>query len=155
MVNMHLLPLLSSLTLCPVASIAAAIVPRADCRTNLSCSFTQLAAMPMSTRLSYVKTMQSSFFGPLNATNQFAAIEGVIHFFINNNLGQPESWASYVDAGIVEGIQNGAANVLGLRQTDGKNPGTEPWARFFETMEGGGYVDRDVSASMLLVNVWC
>lgn len=111
--------------------------------------------MPMSTRLSYVKTMQSSFFGPLNATNQFAAIEGVIHFFINNNLGQPESWASYVDAGIVEGIQNGAANVVGLRQTDGKNPGTEPWARFFETMEGGGYVDRDVSALMLLVNVWC
>ncbi|KAJ4334384.1 hypothetical protein N0V87_006928 [Didymella glomerata] len=99
--------------------------------------------MTMSTRLDYIKGMHSGFFGPLNANNQFAAIEGVIQFFINNNLGAPESWASYVDAGIVEGIQNGGATALGLRTDNGSNPGTEPWRRFFRTMEGGGYVNRD------------
>ena len=98
--------------------------------------------MTMPTRLNYVKTMQSSFFGPLNAANQFAAIEGVIQFFINNLLGAPESWASYVDAGIIEGIQNGGANALGLRMGDNNsNPGTEPWTQFFQIMAGGGYAD--------------
>lgn len=100
--------------------------------------------MTMQTRLAYVKTMQSNFFSPLNATNQFAAIEGVIQFFINNNLGAPETWASYVDAGIVEGIQTGGARALGMREDDGSNPGTEPWTQFFQTMESGGYTDRDV-----------
>jgi hypothetical protein len=146
MLNPLLLPLLSTLALYPSPSLAAAINPRDDCRSDLSCTFTQLAAMTMSTRLDYIKSMQSGFFGPLNANNQFAAIEGVIQFFINNNLGAPESWASYVDAGIVEGIQNGGAIALGLRTDNGSNPGTEPWKRFFRTMEGGGYVSRDVSA---------
>ena len=144
MLNLRLVSLFSSLALYPSLSLSTPIIPRADCRNDLSCTFTQLAAMPMSTRLAYVQTMQSSSFGALNATNQFAAIEGVIQFFINNDLGEPESWASYVDAGIVEGIQNGGANALGLRQSDGGNPGTKPWMQFFETMEGGGYADRDV-----------
>ncbi|KAF3048382.1 hypothetical protein E8E12_011748 [Didymella heteroderae] len=99
--------------------------------------------MTMDMRLDYVKTMQSNFFEPLNAGNQFAAIEGVIQFFINNNLGTPDSWASYVDAGIVEGIQNGGAGALGLHANNGSNPGTEPWTQFFQTMESGGYADRD------------
>lgn len=150
MLSLHFLPLLSSLALHPVTSLSAAISPRDDCRTDLSCTFTQLATMTMSTRLDYVKTMQSSFFSHLNTANQFAAIEGVIQFFINNNLGAPESWASYVDAGIVEGIQNGGANALGFRTDNGSNPGTEPWARFFQSMEGGGYADRDVSVWSLL-----
>lgn len=144
MLNLHLLPLLSGLALYPPTSAAAAISPRDDCRDNLSCTFTQLAAMTMQTRLAYVKTMQSNFFGPLNATNQFAAIEGVIQFFINNDLGAPESWASYVDAGIVEGIQNGGASALGIREEAGGNPGTEPWTQFFQTMESSGYTNRDV-----------
>lgn len=91
-----------------------------------------------------MKTLQSDFFGPLNAGNQFAAIEGVITFFIQNNLGLPNSWASYVDAGIVEGIQNGAANALGLHTNDGGNPGTRPWSNFFKAMSNNAYVDRDV-----------
>lgn len=147
MLSLHLLPLLSSLALHPTVSVAAAISTRDDCRTDLSCTFTQLTAMSMSTRLDYVRTMQSKFFTPLNADDQFAAIEGVIQFFINNNLGAPESWASYVDAGIVEGIQNGGAIALGLRTDNGNNPGTEPWTRFFQTMKKNGYGDRDVSAA--------
>jgi hypothetical protein len=106
--------------------------------------------MLMADRLDYVKTMQSSFFGTLKATNQFRAIEGVITFFMSNGLGKPKSWISYVDAGIVEGIQNGGANVLGLHNKDGGNPGTAKWAEFFRTMKAGGYASRDVSFNLFL-----
>lgn len=155
MMKVHLLSLLFSLALCPSASVAAAIgssvtdsvLDRAfsDCRNDLSCTFAEIEAMSMSTRLDYIRTMQSDFFRPLNAGNQFRAIEGVITFFIQNDLGKPNSWASYVDASIVEGIQNGGANALGLHTKEGDNPGTKPWTQFLQTMESGGYADRDVS----------
>ncbi|KAF1926896.1 uncharacterized protein M421DRAFT_422141 [Didymella exigua CBS 183.55] len=99
--------------------------------------------MTMPTRLDYVNSMQSSFFAPLNAGNQFAANEGVIQFFISNNLENPHSWVSAVDAGIVEGIQNGGAIALGLHSNTGSNPGTASWTAFFQTMKAGGYPDRD------------
>jgi len=149
MVKLHLLSLLANLALHPSVSIGAAVGSINDCRNDLSCSFTQIEAMTMATRLDYVRTMQSKFFNSLNAGNQFAAIEGVIQFFINNNLGKPSSWASYVDAGIVEGIQNGGANTLGFHAHNGGNPGTEPWARFFQAMKSKAYNDRDVRDSAL------
>lgn len=98
----------------------------------------------MTTRLNYVRKMQSTFFTSLNAGTQFAAIEGVVQFFINNNLGKPKSWASFVDAGIIEGIQNGGANALGLHTNNGGNPGTDLWAQFFQNMEANAYRYRDV-----------
>lgn len=144
MLKLHLLSILASLAVHPSASIAAAVESRIDCRNDLSCSFTQIEAMTMNTRLNYVRTMQSTFFNSLNAGNQFAAIEGVIQFFINKNLGKPNSWASFVDAGIIEGIQNGGANTLGLHTNNGDNPGTKPWAQFFQTMRSNSYRSRDV-----------
>jgi hypothetical protein len=89
--------------------------------------------------------MQSKFFGPLDAWDQFRAIEGILGFFHENDLGKPNTWISYVDAGIVEGIQNGGANALGLHKKDGGNPGTEKWTQFLQTMKNGGYANRDVS----------
>lgn len=107
--------------------------------------------MTMSTRLDYVRTMQSKFFGPLHAGNQFRAIEGIIKFFVENDLGKPNTWISYVDAGIVEGIQNGGANTLGLHKKNGGNPGTEKWTQFLQTMKNGGYANRDVSVILSYV----
>jgi hypothetical protein len=118
-----------------------------DCRKDLSCSFAEIELMSMSTRLAYVRTMQSKFFGPLKASNQFRAIEGVIQFFISNNLGKSNTWISYVDAGIVEAIQNGGGNTLGLHSRVGGNPGTQPWEQFLLTMKNGGYPSRGVSVS--------
>jgi len=96
----------------------------------------------MQERLDYVRYMQTSFFGRLNAGNQFRAIEGVITFFVKNNLGRPGSWISYVDTGIIEAIQNGGAIVLGLGSRSTGNPGTEKWAAFFRQMKAGGYASR-------------
>ena len=98
----------------------------------------------MQERLDYVRYMQSQHFGPLNSDDQFRAIEGVIRFFINKGLGGPGTWVSYVDAGIVEGIQNGGAIALGKSSVTGGNPGSEKWAAFMRAMRDGSFVDRDV-----------
>lgn len=98
--------------------------------------------MSLQTRLDYVRNMQSSFFGPLNCGNQFRAIEGVILFFQKNNLGAVGSWVSYVDAGIVEGIQRGGNIALGMGGGEGGNPGSLPWASFMMRMQDGALGDR-------------
>jgi hypothetical protein len=104
----------------------------------------------MASRLAYVRYMQSDFFGPLKASNQYRAIEGVITFFQNNNLGAPESWVSYVDAGIVEGIQRGGAIALGKTFGTGGNPGADLWADFLRGMRDGTLNDRSVRPFYLL-----
>lgn len=98
----------------------------------------------MSDRLAYVRYMQSNFFVTLDAGDQFRAIEGVISFFIQETLGKPDSWISFVDTGIVQAIQNAGANALGIHSATGGNPGTTKWADFFRRMNAGGYSERDV-----------
>ena len=115
------------------------------CWQDLSCSFHEIEDMNMDTRLEYVRYMQAVHFDDLNAANQFRPIEGVITFFIDENLGSPGSWVSYVDAGIVEAIQRGGAMALGLGTFDGGNPGSSKWDTFLTGMENGELGDRNVS----------
>lgn len=114
-----------------------------ECRKTLSCTFAQIEKTSMQERLDYVRYMQSDHFGPLKSGNQFRAIEGVIRFFMGKNLGAPGTWVSYVDAGIVEGIQRGGAVALGLSTEDGNNPGTRLWADFLRKMKAGSLNNRD------------
>jgi hypothetical protein len=102
-------------------------------------------------RLNYVRYMQSNFFGRLNAGDQFRPIEGVITFFVNRNLGWPEIWISYVDAGIVEGIQRGGAITLGMSTDEGGNPGSKPWAKFLPNMRDPKFSSRNVSSPSVLL----
>ncbi|EXJ62096.1 hypothetical protein A1O7_02529 [Cladophialophora yegresii CBS 114405] len=113
------------------------------CQRALNCTFDQIQASTMQDRHTYVRYMQSTFFGPLNAANQFRAIEGVITFFISKNLGAPDSWISYVDTGIVEAIQRGGAMALGLSTETGGNPGTTLWRDFLVGMRDGEYTTRE------------
>ncbi|KAH8728337.1 hypothetical protein GQ44DRAFT_824170 [Phaeosphaeriaceae sp. PMI808] len=147
----HLFSLFSSFVLCHVAAaLPATGSPRTpsasvvgDCQKTLSCSLAEIEALSTKTRLAYIKNMQADFFGPLNAGNQFRAIQGVVQFLSTDNLGNPNSWISYIDASILEGIQNGGANALGLHNNDGGNPGTKLWAEYLRTMKRGGYSTRD------------
>ena len=100
--------------------------------------------MSLSTRLRYVRYMETRFI-PLNAGNQFRAIEGVIKFLISKGLGGPGTWISYVDAGIVESIQRGGAIALGIGKSEGGNPGSALWAEFLTKMKKRELEDRDVS----------
>lgn len=114
------------------------------CWSSLSCTFAEIEKFSMTTRLSYVRYMQSGPFVPLTATNRFRAIEGVIELFLAQNVGQPGTWISYVDAGIVEAIQRGGAIALGHSTDTGGNPGSALWADYFRRLKAGQLKDRDV-----------
>lgn len=91
--------------------------------------------------------MQREHFGPLKSSDCFAAIEGVIVFFMEEGLGAEGSWVSYTDAGIIEGIQRGAAIALGKSTETGGNPGSERWADYFRG-QAAGYASRQVKENM-------
>lgn len=120
------------------------------CWTALTCSFHQIEDMSLSTRLLYVQYMETRFV-PLNAGNQFRAIEGVIEFFISKGLGGPGTWVSYVDAGIVEAIQRGGAIALGIGSSQGGNPGSAPWADFLTKMKRKELTDRNVKPPVFFI----
>ena len=115
-----------------------------QCWETLSCTFAQIAGASMASRLDSVKYMESHSFGSLGASDRYRAIEGVITFFGKENLGAPESWVSYVDAGIVEGIERGGAIALGISTADGGNPGTAKWTEYLRRRRDGTLKSRDV-----------
>lgn len=122
------------------------------CWTKLSCSYHQIESMSMPTRLSYVRYLEDRFV-PLKSSTQFRAIEGVIQFFIDEGIGGPGTWVSYVDAGIVEAIQRGGAIALGIGKSEGGNPGSAKWAEFLTNMKNGKLEDRDVRGHPFLLNL--
>jgi hypothetical protein len=149
---------LISLLALPVFAIAhPALTPRQNswpgCQTTLSCNFWHIESSSMQARLDYMQYMQDTHFGPLNASTRFRAIEGVIKFFLSENLGAPGSWVSHVDAGIVEGIQSGAAASLGLPVAQSAppandNPGIAVWAAYYAGQHrSGGYATRQAHDS--------
>lgn len=116
-----------------------------SCWVKLKCSFHQIEAMSLPTRLSYVRYIESRF-APLHAGTQFRAIEGVIEFFISKGLGGQGTWVSYVDAGIVEGIQRGGAIALGIGTSKGGNPGSALWADFLTKEKNQQLKNRNVNS---------
>ena len=119
--------------------------PLPDCRTTLNCTFDEIQTWTMAQRVQYVRDMQALHFGPLNAQNQFRAIEAVIDLFQEKGSGAVWTWVSYVDAGIVEAIQRGGGIALNLHNDDGGNPASRLWLSFFSQMKAGQLADRDVS----------
>jgi hypothetical protein len=86
--------------------------------------------MSMAERLEFVRGMQSGHGADLGVPDRWRNIEGVITFFRDKGLGTPGTWASYVDAGIVEGIERGLALAKGLPGGDFGNPGSAKWATY-------------------------
>lgn len=99
------------------ALVAGAITPAgadtrrtpADCAAALDCTAADIDVMTMPERLEFVRAMQAGPAAQLGAADRWRNIEGVITFFRDNQLGASGTWVSYVDAGIVEGIQRGAS----------------------------------------------
>lgn len=121
------------------------IPSRPSCWADLSCDFMEIESMSLEMRIRFIRYMEGLYV-QLNSGNQFRAIEGTIQFFINEGLGRPGTWISYVDAGIVEGIERGGAIALGLGTDDGGNPGSRKWASFLTKMKNRELNDRDVGS---------
>ncbi len=122
--------------------LATPVAAAPDCSSTLSCSLDDINAMSMSERLEFVRDMESGPAAALGATDRWRNIEGVITFFVDHNLGAPGSWVSYVDAGIVEGIQRGIAIALGRSTDTGGNPGSAKWASYLTRLSTGQLTTR-------------
>jgi hypothetical protein len=59
-------------------------------------------------------------------------------------MGAPGSWVSYVDAGIVEGIERGIAIALGRSEDGFGNPGSIKWASYLTRLRDGQLTVRNV-----------
>lgn len=114
----------------------------AECAAALDCTAEDINLMTMAERLTFVRAMQSGPGAQLGVTDRWRNIEGVITFFRDKGLGAPGSWVSYVDAGIVEGIERGLAIALGRSADDFGNPGSRLWADYITGVAQGSFATR-------------
>jgi hypothetical protein len=84
------------------------------------------------------------------------AIEGVLTFFITQDIEAPESWISYVDADIVEAIERGGTIALNMPSASWafKTGGAYEWANFLRGMRDGPLNGRNVSGYLYLLAVY-
>ncbi|MBP2322950.1 hypothetical protein JOF56_003335 [Kibdelosporangium banguiense] len=134
--------LLASLVM-PLPASAAGRTP-GDCTAALDCTAAEINLMSMDDRLEFVRLMQSGPGAQLDATDRWRNIEGVITFFRDHNMGAPGTWVSYVDSGIVEGVERGIAIALGRSQDEFGNPGSRKWATYLTKLHAGQLTVRNV-----------
>jgi hypothetical protein len=125
-----------------LVSLATPVAAAPSCVSTLDCTVAEINEMTMAERLSFVRDMQSGAAAELGATDRWRNIEGVITFFHDRGLGAPGTWVSYVDAGIVEGIQRGIAIALGWSADTGGNPGSLKWASYLTRLSTGQLTTR-------------
>jgi hypothetical protein len=137
----RLLAVVSSLALLAGLTPAVAVAAPA-CTSTLDCTVAEINEMSMADRLTFVRQIQAGPAAALGASDRWRNIEGVITFFRDRGLGAPGTWVSYVDAGIVEGIQRGTAIALGWSTETGGNPGSQKWASYLTRLSRGELTTR-------------
>lgn len=127
-----------------IPSIASAAYPRtpAQCAKALNCGADEINLMTMQQRIDFVRAMQTGPGAKFGAQSRWRNIEGVITFFRDHNWGAPNTWVSYVDAGIVEGIERGLAMALGRKGGNFGNPGSDLWAKYVLDLKAGKLKSR-------------
>jgi hypothetical protein len=132
-----------------LVGLATPVAAAPACTSTLDCTLDEINEMSMPDRLEFVRDMQSGPAAALGATDRWRNIEGVITFFVDRQEkgdgevgGTPDTWVSYVDAGIVEGIQRGIAIALGWSADTGGNPGSAKWASYLTRLAGGQLTTR-------------
>ncbi|MEU6130736.1 hypothetical protein ABZ805_16310 [Saccharopolyspora sp. NPDC047091] len=139
------LPLLVPALLALGVPAASAAPPRdgAECARTLDCSALELDRLPLPERLVFVRAVQDEIAVEyVPGFRHWRNIEGIIRFFAENGFGAPGSWVSYVDAGILEGVERGAAIALGRSADDFGNPGARLWADYLRRMHRGELDER-------------
>jgi hypothetical protein len=81
-----------------------------------------------------MKQRQGWFAGLISTTGRpewFSNIMGILDAFVEGELGESDSWISWVDAGILESIQNGYALFKSGAVSDGSSDPDMAWLEFF------------------------
>jgi hypothetical protein len=112
-----------------------------ECAATLDCGLEEINLMSMSDRLDLVRAIEAGpvaeFLSDGTDPGRWRNIEGIITMFRNQSLGARGSWVSYVDAGIVEGVERGTAIATGRSTDTGGNPGSQPWADYLTQFKAG------------------
>jgi hypothetical protein len=137
---LSLLGILASVVAAPVAADTRRTPD--DCAATLDCTAEDIDRMTMAERLEFVRAMQSGPGAQLGVSDRWRNIEGVITFFRDHQLGASGSWVSYVDSGIVEGIERGLAMALGWSDDGFGNPGSARWASYITGVAEGSFPTR-------------
>src|SRR5215472_11433350 len=89
------------------------------CLETMTCIIPDFNGMSMPQRLQFIRGLSD---GPAqqfhSGFKDWRAFEGVIEFFNDRGLGQPGTWISYTDAGILQGIERGVAMAAGMDSGD-------------------------------------
>lgn len=125
----------------PVAATAEEPRGSQDCAATLDCGLDEINLMSMSQRLEMVRAMSAGpvaeFLSDGTDPGRWRNIEGIITLFRNESMGATGSWVSYVDAGIVEGVERGIAIATGRSEDTGGNPGSQLWADYLTDLRDG------------------
>ncbi|MQA11965.1 MAG: hypothetical protein GEU98_26195 [Pseudonocardiaceae bacterium] len=125
----------------------ASAAPRSpqECAASLDCGAEDINLMSMSERIEFVRAMSSGPAAellPEHDPYRWRNIEGIISVFRDRGLGAPGSWISYVDSGIVEGIERGLGIATGRSDETGGNPGARLWAEYLLRLRDGELTER-------------
>jgi RHS repeat-associated protein len=102
------------------------------CITTLNCTVQDFDSMTVAQRQQWAKQFQDTYGARGNFKGWFTNIDSVLQFAKEHSLIEPgKNWFSDVDAGILQGIQDGYAESIRTR-TSSENPGAAKWAAFFE-----------------------
>lgn len=114
-------------------------VPRTpgQCAQALNCDHDEINLMSMDQRFAFVQAMERGPGARFGAQSRWHNIEGVIWFFRDHQWGPPTTWVSYVDSGIVEGIEGGLAIASGNPNGGMGNPGSQLWADYLVGLKAG------------------
>ncbi|WP_394836949.1 hypothetical protein LVJ94_08585 [Pendulispora rubella] len=94
-------------------------------------------AMSMPERLQFLQAMESGPAAEFGASDRWHNIEGIVMFFRDRQWGASGTWVSYVDAGILEGVERGLAIALGRATDPFGNPGSQRWATYVTRLSRG------------------
>lgn len=116
----------------------------AECAAALDCDAETINLMTMQERLEFLQAMSAGPTAELlpGYEPRWGNIEGIITFFRDRGMGAPGTWVSYVDAGILEGIERGLVIALGRGTATFGNPGAQRWATYLTDLSQGHLGNR-------------
>ncbi|MGI5347378.1 hypothetical protein ACQEU8_04200 [Streptomyces sp. CA-250714] len=127
----------------PDASAAPAQAPAGDCAATLRCDMAELERMSMADRVELVRALQQRHgqaFEP--GFRRWAAIVGVMSAARDRGLGDPGTWMSVTNAGLLEAMERGLAHGRDPDADVYGNPGALRWSTYLTNLAADRLVSR-------------
>ena len=127
----------------PAAARAAVLGTPMYCYQTLNCSVEDFNNLSLSQRLVFIRALSDNYAQQFKSGFQdWRAVEGIIEFFQDRNLGAHNSWVSYTDGGILHGIERGLAMAMNFDSNGAEgDDGANKWKTFLVDLQAGRLTD--------------